>query len=179
MIEKIRKIVKKEADLNDWRYHINVVIKYAKKLGKIYNVDLEILELGALLHDIGRIKVGPENHHITGEKEAEKILEQYKYPKNIIKEIKHCIKSHRGSTDITPKTIFAKIIANADAIAHFDSFPIFFFSRAKNNNFQEILKWVDNKIEKGWNKKLTLPEARKMCEKKYKAIRLILDSIEK
>ena len=48
MIEKVREIVKKECD------------------------ERELAELGALLHDIGRIKFGGKNHEITGIPEAEK-----------------------------------------------------------------------------------------------------------
>jgi hypothetical protein len=61
-------------------------------------------------------------------------------------------------------------------MAHFDVLPVFFYWRCKKVSFEEAFKWVDEKIERDWNKKLTLPEARKMMKDKYKAIKLILDS---
>ena len=176
MLEKIRQLVKDEADEDDWKDHIVPVVNYAKKLAKILEVDMEIVELAALLHDIGRLKFGGKDHDITGVPEAEKILKEHDYPQDVIDEVKHCIESHRGSKNIPPRTIIAKIITNADAMAHFDAIPTFFYWRSKKDSFEEAFKWVDEKIERDWNKKLTLPEAREMMEEKYKAIKLILDS---
>jgi len=179
-IDKIRQLVKARFEEKDWKYHMVPVLKYAKKLAKAYKVDEELVELAALLHDIGRVKIeNDEVHHIIGVPEAEKILKKFNYPENIIKEVKHVIESHRLDKGPKPKTLIAKIIANADAMAHFDVFPIFFFWRgSRGENFEDILKWVNNKIEKDWQKKITLPKAKEMVEKKYKAIRLLLDSLK-
>lgn len=178
-IEKIRQIVKRECEEGDWKYHILPVVKYSKMLAKKYKANLEIVELAALLHDIGRIKLkDEETHHISGIPEAEKILKKFNYPKKVIEEIKHCIESHRSSKGIKPKTTIAKIIANADAMAHFDVLPIFFYWRNMKDSFEEVVKWVDEKIKRDWNKKITLPEARKIVKNKYKAIRLLLDSLK-
>lgn len=178
-IDKIRQLVKREHEESDWKYHILPVVEYARKLAKIYNVNEEIVELAALLHDIGRAgKRDYENHHISGVTEARKILKKSNYPKAVMEEVIHCIESHRGSKDIEPRTMTARIIANADAMAHFDVLPIFFYRHDPKKSFEEIVRWIDEKIERDWNKKLTLPEAKKMVEKKYKAIRLILDSLK-
>lgn len=176
MLNKVRELIKNEADETDWKYHLVPVVKYAKKLAKIMNADKEIVELAALLHDIGRLRFGGENHDITGIPEAEKILKEHNASQDVINEVKHCIESHRGSKDIPPRTTIAKIIANADAMAHFDILPVFFYWRSKKQNFNEVFKWVDEKVDRDWNKKLTLPEARKMMKEKYKAIKLVLNS---
>jgi len=179
-LAKIRELVKGKFEQNDWKFHILPVIKYAKKLAKIYGVDQEITELAALLHDIGRTRIeSDKEHHIVGVHRAEKILKKYNYSEKVIKEIKHCIESHRITKGPKPKTILAKIIATADAMAHFDALPVLFYQRARRGkNFEEILDWVDMKIEKDWHKKLLLPEAKKMMEEKYRTIRLILDSLK-
>ncbi|MDD5221123.1 MAG: HD domain-containing protein [Candidatus Pacebacteria bacterium] len=184
-VEEIKKIVQKRLEDTDWNYHILPVVRYAKKLAKIYKVDGEIVELAALLHDIGRNNVGKDisqedKHHIVGANEAVKILQKYKYPEKTILEIKHCIEAHRTLKGPKSKTLTAKIIANADAMAHFDSLPIFFYWRAiqRKDKFEDIVKWVGDKIERDWKMKITLPEAKKLVEKKYKAIKLLLSSIE-
>jgi len=176
MLDKIRDLVKKEAEDSDWKYHITLVVKYAKQLARILHVNEEIAELAALLHDIGRLKFGNENHEITGVPEAERIMKAHKYPQSVIDEVKHCVASHRGSKDVPPRTKLAKIIANADAMAHFDILPVFFYSFPKNKTFEERFKWVDDKIERDWRKKITLPAAKKIIKDKYKAIKLVLDS---
>lgn len=136
-LDQIRKLVKKEADEDDWKFHILPVLKYAKLLSRGRRVNQEVLELAVLLHDIGRIKFGDKNHEITGIKEAERILKKYKYSPEIIKEIKHCVASHRKSRKVRPETEIAKIMANADAMAHLDILPVFFYWRSKKENFCE------------------------------------------
>ena len=177
-LEKIRQIVKNEANEADWKYHIAIVVNYAKKLAKKLKVDEEIVELSALLHDIWRLRFGGKNHGNTGIPEAEKILKEYKYSQDIINEVTHCISSHSSKTTF-PKTIIAQIIANADAMAHMDVLPVSIYLRAQKHSFEEVLTIVDEKIKHDREKKLTLPEAKKMMGKKYKAIRLLLDTNKK
>lgn len=179
MIDAIRELVRKECEEDDWKYHIIPVINYSKKLAKIFKVDEEIVELSALLHDIGRFRIGDENHDITGVPEAEKILKEYNYPESVIDEVKHCIETHRASKDKKPETKIAKIIANADAMAHFDILPLLFYWRGKKQSFEDAFRWVDEKFERDWNNKITLPEAKEMVKEKYQAIKLILDSNKK
>lgn len=181
-INEIRKLVKSKFKENDWKYHILPVLKYAKKLAKRYKIDMELVELAALLHDIGRVNIKhDEDHHIVGVPEAEKILKRFNYPNETIKEIEHVVASHRTSKGPKPKTMLAKIIANADAMAHFDILPVFFWWRKsrKRFSFEETLYWVKNKIENDWKKKITLSEAKKISEKNYKANRIILESLNK
>lgn len=175
LIDKVRDIVKNEAEESDWKYHIIPVVNYSKELAKMLNADEVMAELSALLHDIGRLKFGGKDHEVTGVKESENILKSLNAEQSIIDEVKHCIESHRSSKAVQPKTVIAKIVANADALSHFDILPVFFFWRSKEGSFEEVFKWVDEKIERDW-KKLTLPEAQKMAKEKYDAIKVVLDA---
>jgi len=181
-IDKIRKLVKNKFEENDWKYHMLPVVKYTKKLAKIYKVNEEVAELAALLHDIGRVDIKhDEDHHIAGVPIAEKILRNFGYPEKTIKEVKHVIASHRTSKGPKPKTMIAKIVANADAMAHFDILPVFFWWRKsrKEYSFEDTLQWVENKLKKDWEKKITLPEAKKISKKNYEANKLLLDSLNR
>jgi uncharacterized protein len=85
------------------------------------NVDLEILKIAALLHDIGRKKedldkTGKVDHAILSAKMAEKILKNFGYQKEKIEEIKHCIATHRFKGNLKSKTIEAKILSDADKL---------------------------------------------------------------
>ena len=66
MIEKIKNIVKKECEKDNWSwdYHMVSVVKYAHQLAEKLGADKEIVEISAWLHDITRLKGDPENHHI-------------------------------------------------------------------------------------------------------------------
>lgn len=172
---KIRKSVQEKFNQEDWQYHMLPMIKNSLRLAKIYKVDKNIVELAALMHDIALTKnVDDNNHHLTGVPMAAKILKRFNYDQKIIKDISHCIESHRSSKGPKPKTMLAKIIANADAMAHFEVFPVLIYYRAKKHSFEETMKWVTEKIERDWRKKLTLPAAKKIVKKKYLAIKLLI-----
>ncbi len=178
MVENVRELVKQRCGKNDWRYHILPVVHYAKLLAKTYYADQELAELGALLHDIGwvtDIRNDPD-HEIIGVPIAEEILNQFGYAQEVIDEVTHCVESHRGSKGIAPRTLLAKIVANADAMAHFDDIPglIQIAFKNTNNDRERAVQWVLEKIERDWNNKLTLPEAKEMMREKYRAIKLLL-----
>ena len=175
MIDKVREIIKQEASDFDWRFHVVPVVKYSKELAQKLGADEELAELAALLHDIGRFRFEAKDHEITGVPEAEKILKDLGYASDVIDEVKHCVESHRGSKDVKPETMIAEIVKNADAMAHFDIVPVFFYMNFKGSSFDDLLIWMEGKIERGW-KKITIPEAREMMEEKHKAIGVVLDS---
>jgi len=178
-IEQIREWVAKQFEPEDYQYHILGVVRYALWLAKLYQVDLETVELAALLHDIGRADVSRDaDHHVAGVPIAEKILQEYKYPAEVIDEIKHCIESHRTTKGPEPKTVIAQIVANADAMSHFDHIPVLFYWRARRGDkFEDILAWVEQKLEKDWTIKITLPEARKLMKAKYLSAKMMLSAL--
>ena len=100
--------------------HIMRVHKLCLEIAKKEKgVDLEVLEIAALLHDIGRQKenediTGKVDHAIEGAKMAEVILKELNFSK--IDAVKHCILAHRKRTNVTPNTIEAKILFDADKL---------------------------------------------------------------
>ena len=60
------------------------------------NVNIEVLKIAALLHDIARIKedmddTGEIDHALLSAKIAENILKELNFPENKIERIRHCI----------------------------------------------------------------------------------------
>lgn len=80
-----------------WNEHIKYVYKESQILAEKYGADLEIVKLGALLHDIALIcKVGErKDHHINGKVLAEEILNKYDYQKEKRNRVLSCIYNHR------------------------------------------------------------------------------------
>jgi uncharacterized protein len=184
MDNRIQKIVEQEHTKEDVLYHIKVVVANGLKLAEIYNADKEVVEIACWLHDIARAKgLTPgedNNHHISGTKKAEEILLNLNYPKDKIKKITQCILAHRGAkNEYPPQTIEEKIVANADAMAHFDSFLNLFSEFVGPDNFEEGLSLIKNKLERDWNKKLTLPEAKKLEKNNYKIIKSLFENLKK
>lgn len=163
IIEKVREeLIKRCEEYNQkydydfWNEHIKYVVSNSLNLAKEYGGDLEIVELGALLHDIAMpSEYGPkEEHHIYGAEIAEKILKELNYPEEKIEHVKRCVLNHRGSKDMPRTSIEEECIADADVIAHFDCIPMLFHLafREKQLNVAEGKEFIKNKLEKDYQK---------------------------
>lgn len=146
----------KKTNYNYWENHIKYVVKNAKELAQKYNADMEIVELGALLHDIAvPSEYGDiEEHHIYGEKIAEELLTKLKYPREKIELVKKCVLNHRGSTKLNRESIEEQCVADADVIAHFDCIPDLFslVYHDKNMNIKDGAEYVKKKLERDFEK---------------------------
>ena len=106
---------------NHWENHIKFVVEHALELANQFNADREIVELGALLHDICLVaNVGTKaDHHTNGAIIAEKMLKQHKYPEDKLRRVLNCILNHRSSARATTNEELC--VADADIMAHFDN----------------------------------------------------------
>jgi len=177
--DTVEKACKNEANYfgyGAWTHHILPVVKYAKLMAKKLGANKEIVEIAALLHDYASVKDRKlyKEHHVHGARLAEMILEKYNYPEQRIKEVKHCILSHRGSKITKKLTIEALCVADADSMAHFDSisslFYLAFFSHKMD--IDEANDWIAEKLERSW-KKLS-PTAKEIIRDKREASKLLL-----
>jgi putative nucleotidyltransferase with HDIG domain len=175
MIEEVRKIVQQQADEKMWRYHIIPVFDYAVDLAEKLDADLKVVKLAALLHDIGRIKFGGKDHAKTGSEETVRILKDLGASEELITQVEHCVAVHPCKKG-QPETKEAEIIANADAMAHFDMIPFFFYMLADDKSFAESLQWVEDKVNWDWENKLSLSEAKKAVKEKYQAAKLLIQA---
>ncbi len=105
---------------HDWT-HVQRVLNLALHLGRLETADLKILEVAALLHDIGRREEmrakGAFCHAEMGGKLAQKILARYKLDRDVVGNIVHCIRTHRfRDRRNIPKTIEAKVLFDADKL---------------------------------------------------------------
>lgn len=124
--QKIKKLVEQELDQEkDSTHdidHIMRVYNLAMAIAKTENnVDMDILQAGVLLHDIGCAKEandpsGQTDHAVIGAEMAKAILENLGYSESQIKHIQQCIISHRYRTDNKPESIEAKILHDADKL---------------------------------------------------------------
>ncbi|MFH1968314.1 MAG: HD domain-containing protein [bacterium] len=121
--EKIKKIVEKELkECSGHNFdHVMRVYNMALHLAEGEKVDMEVIRLAALLHDIGGKKetsdaTGKTDHAIESAKMAKPILEKLGFSKDKITHICDCIISHRYKTDNQSKTLEAKILFDADKL---------------------------------------------------------------
>jgi len=104
---------------HDWG-HTERVYSLCVHIGKKENADLEVLEMAALLHDIGREYQDKTNgrvcHAEKGAQLARELLERYKVDKEKIEKIVHCIECHRFRGDKIPQSKEARVLYDADKL---------------------------------------------------------------
>lgn len=136
-----------------WNEHIKYVYEESIKLADKYNADREIVELGALLHDIALVKkVGDrKDHHINGEILAREVLESFDYPEDRKERVLKCVLHHRSSKNA--ETIEEICVADADVLAHFDNISMLFNSAFNRNHLSlnEARAWMKECFEKDFN----------------------------
>lgn len=104
---------------HDW-WHIDRVYKLSLIVSKQINkpIDLFVIKLGALLHDIADWKFNGGNSE-KGPQKAKKILESMSIDQNIIKKVTEIVKeiSYKGAGVETPMTsLEGKIVQDADRL---------------------------------------------------------------
>ena len=109
-----------------WNDHISRVVYHAIRLANQFEADAEIIELGALLHDISMpSEYGDRSkHNIYSAEMAETLLAEFNYPIDKIELVKKCVFNHNGNSK--RETIEEICVADADALAHFDRIPSLF-----------------------------------------------------
>jgi uncharacterized protein len=100
--------------------HTERVYNMAIKLAEYEkDVDMKVVKLAALLHDVARHKETPGSeicHAEEGAKMAKEILEKEGYDKETVEHVCECIKDHRFRKQTKPKTIEAAILQDADRL---------------------------------------------------------------
>ena len=120
ILQKTREYVKEklsgEGTGHDW-FHIERVVHNALNIAEgEKNVDIFLVELGALLHDIADSKFYPEGED---EKRIREWLESLDVEKKIIDEVVHIVQSvsfKGGKNPVQPNTIEAKTVQDADRL---------------------------------------------------------------
>ncbi|MEN6553798.1 MAG: TIGR00295 family protein [Methanobacterium sp.] len=106
--------------------HSKAVCMKALKLSSNFDVNIKLIETGALLHDIGRSKTNGIDHAVVG---AE-ILKQMGFPDSVANiALRHigagipkeeAIQLGLPPKDYIPITLEEKIVAHADNLTHWD-----------------------------------------------------------
>lgn len=141
-------------EYNLWREHVKFVYKYALLISKDKNVDMDVVELSALLHDIAMTNkdLDRSRHNEYGSEIAENLLKGYGLSNNKIELVKKCILNHSSKRKNYRTTEEEKILVNADAMAHFDCIESI-YSLAKNImdlSEEDSIQFVKDKLTKDY-----------------------------
>jgi len=143
-----------------WK-HAFMVRKFALMIQERVGGDKDIVEVSALLHDIGKAKLlAPEHEEISAVLSKE-FLEKMDFDKNKIQRIIECIKYKNF------KSIEAKILRSADSIALImdKNGQKWYFENILKNNKERIVK----ELKKSYSE-IQFDFAKRFVEKTYKKL---------
>ncbi|MBE6187661.1 MAG: HD domain-containing protein [Rikenellaceae bacterium] len=96
--------------------HAREVISRSLELATHYDVDINMVYTVAAYHDTG-LSEGRERHHIVSGEILEADLELRKYfTAEQIAVMREAVEDHRASSDHEPRTIYGRIVAEADRL---------------------------------------------------------------
>lgn len=96
--------------------HVRTVIEQSARLATHYAVDPDMVYTIAAYHDTGLVN-GRENHHIDAGRilTADATLRKW-FSEEQIEVMREAIEDHRASSDHAPRTIYGRIVAEADRV---------------------------------------------------------------
>ena len=118
LIEELERIVKEkmlplEGTAHSYG-HVDRVVKIALLLAKKERADVELVQVGAILHDVGRCIGQPHNE--TGAKLASQILNDLHYPLQRAQKIARIVLLHHVNSKDKLSSLEEKIVWDADKI---------------------------------------------------------------
>ncbi len=152
-----------------WDIHVKPVIEYSKQMAEKYGADVEAVWAGAVLHDIARL-TEEEPHDEIGSQKAYKMLLEKGFSEDFAQKVKNIVLRHR-CRQYPPESLEEKIVASADAMAHF--LPPFYLwiGKYSNKNFTEMSEGNLKKIERDYNDKIFFEDEKKMIEGQYEILK--------
>ena len=142
-------------EYNIYREHIQYVYKYVVMLSKDKNVDREVLELAALLHDISMTDMALDRsrHNEFGAEIAEQLLRENNYPEDKTQLVKRCILNHSKRRQQYRSTEEEQILVDADGLSHFDVVKTLYSlpSKVMGLSEEDSVRFVQDKMTGDYN----------------------------
>lgn len=118
-LKHMKKVCDEYPDPSHDILHVQRVVHWAKKLAKDESANLDIVIPAAYLHDCIYISKADLRRSQASKISADlalKLLKNWNYPEEHFEGIHHAIHAHSFSANITPTTIEAKVVQDADRL---------------------------------------------------------------
>jgi len=149
------------------RDHADIVIRQSLDLAQYYDVDINMVYAIAAFHDTGLVE-GRERHHIVSAQiiRSDERLREWFTPEQI-DIMADAAEDHRASSDHEPRTIYGKIVAEADRLIDANTilrrtlqyglshYP----EKSREEQMQRALDHLHKKYAEGGYLKLWIPES--------------------
>lgn len=167
--DQIRDIYYQKTENDFWDYHVAPVIREAKRLAEKHGANEESVWLAAILHDLGQLDA-LEPHEEIGSEKAYKILLTEGFGMETAANVKEIILTHRCNKHF-PSTLEQKILATADALAHFKTPHYFWITQKSQKNFSDMLRKYAEKIERDFNEKIFFEDEKVAVREQYEVLK--------
>ena len=174
MVKNLQSFIEKEIipryaefDKAHQESHARSVIEQSMKLAPYYDVNVNMVYIIAAYHDLGLQEDRKIHHLISGRivREDERLREWFSLDQ--IEIMAQAVEDHRASSDHEPRSIYGKIVAEADRLIDQDTilrrtiqygfkhYPEF----GREAHIQRALDHLDEKYAEGGYLKLWIPES--------------------
>lgn len=155
-------------DAGHRRDHVHYVMQECQNLAQYYpDVDRAMLLVAAACHDLG-LEIGRKVHHIESARiirEDQRLLQWFNAEE--IETIAQAAEDHRASSDHEPRSIYGRLVAEADRQIDGDTIVRrtiqFSFKHypnlSKEENYKRFLEHMAEKYDEGGYLKLWIPES--------------------
>lgn len=169
-------------DWDSWVFegHIKIVASWVEEISKKYEFDKETTLAAAYLHDLAYAWTSKNDPDLDEKSEAEarKVLKEAGFTEDkvifIVDKIIHGHGIHDGKE---PEYIEAKVLATADALAHFasDFYLVICWNHYlfENKELRDYKKWVLEKIERDRNSKIFFDDYKEIARPYYQSIKTL------
>lgn len=180
-IEHVDDIVReKMSSLNGTAHsyaHVKRVFNIAVLLATKEGANLELVKIGSLMHDLGRVIGSPHNE--TGAKLTREILKEMKYPSENSEKIAKIVLNHEIGA--MPESLEEMIVWDADKLDLLGAVGIarvFHWAGATKETFEKAVKYCFENMEPICDSMKT-QTAKKMAEHEYEIVKIFLFALEK
>ena len=149
------------------RDHVEYVIAQSLKLAEHYDVDRDMVYVIAAYHDTG-LAVDRKTHHLESGRiiRSDQCLRQW-FDEDQIETMARAVEDHRASSDHEPRSIYGKIVAEADrqidpetiirrtvqyGLSHYPELD-------REGHWQKMLDHLNEKYAEGGYLRLWIPES--------------------
>jgi len=169
-------------DWNEWVFegHVKVVADWVEKISEKHDCDNESVLAAAYLHDLAYAWTDKNDPDLEekSESKAREVLEEAGFSEEKITFIvDKIIHGHGMQEETEPETLEAKVLATADALAHFttDFYLEICWNRYlfEDKSLDDYKKWVLEKIERDFNNKIFFEEYKEIAKPYLQSIKTL------
>ena len=163
---------------SEWLYenHVLVVARFAREIAARHGIDPDLCETAALLHDLGDALTSRHDlmHEQISLDKAEELLVAASYDESTVRRlVDDALRYHSCHGDERPQSDEGKVLATADACAHFltDFYPRMQELIFRGRGAETFRSWAAEKIERDYNTKIFYHDERDLVKPAYEKYR--------